>query len=317
MNRWVGTLLLWPALAGAQAYPAKPILVISPVQAGSAGDTTLRIVTQKMSQLLGQPLQVENVTGAAGLIGAQRVARAAPDGYNIGGISDSTVTYVPIVQKRTDFEPLSQLEPISLVSSSTWVLIVHPSLPAKTVNEFAALARAPGRRMDYASAGVGGSHHVVMEMFAAATGIKLNHVPFRGASQAAVDVQAGHVPVMFSALSVVLGPVQSARLRVLGVASEKRTPLLPHTPTIAESGVPGFAFSTWTGLFAPRGVPRPIIERLQAETAKAIDDATLRAKLQSLGGNPQASSPQALGELIRTTTARMGKVIRDAGISAE
>lgn len=310
-------LLGLPIVAWAQTYPAKPVLVISPVQAGSAGDTTLRIVTQKMAQNIGQQLQVENTTGAAGLIGAQRVARAAPDGYTIAGISDSTVTYVPILQKRTDFDPLAVLEPISLVSTSTWVLIAHPSLPVKTVRDFLALAKVPGRRMDYASAGMGGSHHVVMEMFASATGIKLNHVPYRGATQAAVDVQAGHVPVMFSALAVVLGPIQSSRLRALAVASEKRTALLPDVPTIAESGVSGFAFSTWTGLFAPRGTPKPVIERLNTETAKAVADASVRTRLQSLGGNPQGSSPQELADLIRATTAKMVKVIKDANITAE
>ena len=313
----VAALLITAINVNAQPYPAKPILVISPVQAGSAGDTTLRIVTQKMAQNMGQTLLVENTTGAAGLIGAQRAARATPDGYTIAGISDSTVTYVPILQKRADFEPLSVLDPISLVSSSTWVLIAHPSLPVQSVRELVALVKSQPKRLDYASAGVGGSHHVVMEMFKSATGMALNHVPYRGATQAAVDVQAGHVPVMFSALAVVLGPLQAQRLRALGVANENRTPLLPNTSTLVEAGVPGFVFSTWTGMFAPRGTPRPIIERLNSEVAKAVNDANVRAKLQALGGNPQAGTPQELHDLVRTTTAKMRKVIEDAKISAE
>ena len=306
-----------PLHAQAQAYPGKSILVVSPVQAGSAGDTTLRLVTQKMSQNMGQQLQVENTTGAAGMIGAQRLARAVPDGYTIGGISDSIVTYVYILQKRTDFDPLTAFEPISLVASSTWVLIAHPSLPVKSARDLVALAKVQSRRMDYASAGLGGSHHVVMEMFNAATGIKLNHVPYRGATQAAVDVQAGHVPVMFSALSVVLGPLRAGRLHALGIANEKRTPLLPETPTIAESGVSGFAFSTWTGMFAPRDTPKPIIDRLNAEVVKAVDDQGLRAKLQALGGNPQTTTPAELADLIRRTTAKMLKVIQDAKITID
>lgn len=310
-------LLGGAATAQAQTYPAKSILVISPVQAGSAGDTSLRLVTQKMAQNIGQQLQVENITGAAGIIGAQRLARALPDGYTIGGVSDSTVTYVPLLQKRSDFDPLSVLEPISLVSKSTWVLIAHPSLPAKRVQDFVALARSQNKRMDYASAGVGGSHHVVMEMFSAATGIKLNHVPYRGATQAAVDVQAGHVPVMFSALAVVLGPINAGRLRALGVATAERSALLPQVPTLAESAVSGFEFSTWTGLFAPRGTPKAIIDRLNIEVAKAVGDATVREKLQSLGGNPQPSTPVELAELIRRTTAKMAKVIQDAKISVD
>ena len=301
----------------AQSYPAKSLLVISPVQAGSAGDTSLRLVTQKMSQNMGQQLQVENITGAAGLIGAQRLARATPDGYTIGGISDSTVTYVPIIQKRSDFDALTALETISMVSASTWVLIAHPSLPVTRVQDLLTVAKAQPRGLDYASAGLGGSHHVVMELFKAATGIKLNHVPYRGATQAAVDVQAGHVPVMFSALAVVLGPIQAGRLRALAVASEKRSHLLPAVPTIAESGVPAFEFSTWTGLFAPRGTPKAIVERLNAEVAKAVGDPAVRDKLQALGGNPRATTPTELAEVIRRTTARMAKVIQDAKISAE
>jgi len=301
----------------AQNYPVKPVLVISPVQAGSAGDTTLRLVMQKMSVNMGQQLLVENTVGAAGIIGAQRLARAVPDGYTIGGISDSTVTYVPILQKRTDFDALNLFEPVSLISVSTWVLVAHPSLPVRNVREFVALAKGQLRHMDYASAGVGGSHHVVTEMFNAATGIKLNHVPYRGATQAVVDVQAGHVPVMFSALAAVLAPVQAGRLRVLGVASENRTPLLPEVPTIAESGVPGYAFSTWTGLFAPRNTPKPLVDRLAAEVASALKDPALREKLQSMGGNPQPSTPAELAERIRQITAKMRKVIQDAGITGE
>ena len=303
--------------AVAQNYPVKPVLVISPVQAGSGGDTTLRLVTQVMSRNMGQQLLVENTVGAAGIIGAQRLARAAPDGYTIGGISDSTVTYVPILQKRNDFDALNLFEPVSLLSVSTWVLVAHPSLPVRNARELIALAKAQARPLDYASAGVGGSHHLVTEMFKAATGIALNHVPYRGATQAAVDVQAGHVPVMFSALSVALGPIESGRLRALGVASDARTPLLKNTPTIAESGVPGFSFSTWTGLFAPRNTPKPVIDRLAAEVAAALKDGALRAKLQSTGGNPEASTPAELAERIRQITAKMRKVIQDGGITGE
>ncbi len=154
-------------------------------------------------------------------------------------------------------------------------------------------------------------------MFNAATGIKLNHVPYRGATQAVVDVQAGHVPVMFSALAAVLAPIQAGRLRVLGVASETRTPLLPATPTIAESGVADFTFSTWTGLFAPRGTPKQLIERLAAEVVSAFNDTELRAKIQAMGGNPQPSTPAELAERIRQITAKMRKVIQDAGITGE
>ncbi|HSQ05200.1 MAG TPA: tripartite tricarboxylate transporter substrate binding protein, partial [Burkholderiales bacterium] len=210
-------LCVWafcPIASWAQ-YPAKSILVISPVQAGSAGDTTLRLVTHKISENLQQQLVVENMPGAAGMIGAERLARATPDGYTIGGISDSTLTYVPILQRRKGFDPLGTLDPVSLISRSTWVLVTHPSLPVKNVRELIVLAKKNPGGLDYASAGNGGSHHLVMEMFKKTTGIAVTHVPFRGATQAALDVQSGRIPMMFSALSPVLPAIKNARLNVL------------------------------------------------------------------------------------------------------
>jgi len=308
---------LGSAIAAAQTYPARSILVVSPVQAGSAGDTSLRLVTQKMSENIGQQLVVENLPGAAGMIGVDRLARAAPDGYTIGGISDSTLTYVPILQNRAGFDPLALFDPISLVRTSTWVLIAHPSLPVRNAKELVALAKARPQSIDYASAGNGGSHHVVMEMFKAATGASLLHVPFRGATQAALDVQAGRVPVMFSALSVVLAPIKAGRLNALGVATETRSPLLLEVPTLAESGVPGFVFSTWTGMFAPKGTPRAAIDRVNGEVARALNDPVIRERLLSLGATPRPGTPDALAELTRSTFARMAKVIKDAGIKGD
>ena len=300
-----------------QPYPAKPILLISPVQAGSAGDTSIRLVAQKMSEHIGQQVLVENQPGAAGMIGAERVARAAPDGYTIGGISDSTLTYVPILQHKTNYDPLNVLEPVSLVAMSTWVLIAHPSLPVRNVKEFVALAKAQPGKLDYASAGNGGSHHVVMEMFKAATGISLVHIPYRGATQAALDVRSGRIPVMFSALAVVLATIKDGKLHALAVATENRSPLLPDVPTLSESGVPGFVFSTWTGIYAPKGTPRPIIERLNAETANAVNDNAVRERLKSLGADPRPTTPEQLADLTRSTFAKMAKIIKEAGIKGE
>ncbi len=308
----IGILLL--STAAAQSYPSKPIQMISPVQAGSAGDTSLRILTQKMAENMGQTIVVENLPGAAGMIGADRLAQATPDGYTIGGISDSTLTYVPIVQGRVGFDPLAVFEPISLVSESTWVLIVHPSVPAGNVSELIALARVQPGKVDYASAGVGGSHHVVMEMFKAATHADLTHIPFRGAAQAALDVQSGRVPVMFSALSVVLAGIRDGRFRALAVATEARSPLLPGVPTFAESGVPGFVFSTWTGVFAPKRTPRTILDRLNSEVETALSDPVVRERLLSLGATPRPTTPEKLGNLTRSTYAKMARIIEAAGI---
>ena len=305
------------AAALAQEWPTAPITVVSPVQAGSAGDTSLRLVLAKLSENLKQPVIVENLPGAAGMIGYDRLARAKPDGYTIGGISDSTLTYVPLVQGRKGFNALDALEPVTLLSTSTWVLVSHPSLPVRTVKELVAFSKANPGRLDYASAGIGGSHHVVMEAFKSASGSNLVHVPYRGAAAALADVDAGQVPVMFSALSVALGRIQAKRLVALAVATPARTSLLPEVPTLQEAGLPGFTFSTWTGVLVPKGTPPAIVERLNAELARALKDPGVAGKLSALGATPQPGTPRALAELIESTTNRMRKVIVEAKIRAE
>jgi tripartite-type tricarboxylate transporter receptor subunit TctC len=308
-------ITLGAATAHAQGYPTRAIQVISPVQAGSAGDTSLRILTTKLSEYLGQQLVVENHPGAAGTIGMDRLIRATPDGYTIGGVSDSTLTYVPILQKRANFDALAVLEPITLVAKSTWVLISHPSLPVQSTKELIALAKKSPGRIDYASAGNGGSHHVLMEMFKARTGTDLTHISFKGATQAALDVQAGRVPVMFSALSPVRSAIDSGRVRALGVAGEARSSLLPDVPTISESALPGFTFATWTGVFAPKGTPQPVIDRLNAEAVKVLSDPDVQKRYAGNGAVASPTTPRALAELIRTTRARMAEVIQRAGIT--
>ena len=303
--------------AAGQTYPARAVQVISPVQAGSAGDTSLRFLTSKLTENVGQQFVVENLPGAAGMIGVDRLIRATPDGYTIGGVSDSTLTYVPILQKRANFDALAVLEPISVVALSTWVLIAHPSLPVHTVQELIALARKNPGKLDYASAGNGGSHHVVMEMFKADARVQLMHVPYKGATQAALDVQAGRVPVMFSALAPVMPAVQGGRVRALAVASDARSPLLPNVPTVSESAVPGFTFSTWTGLFAPKGTPRAALDRLHAEAAKALRDPAVRERYLAVGATPGPSTPAELAELTRRTREKMDRVIRQAKIVGE
>lgn len=303
--------------AAAQAYPARAVQVISPVQAGSAGDTSLRILTSKLSESVGQQFVVENLPGAAGMIGMDRLIRGTPDGYTIGGVSDSTLTYVPILQKRANFDALAVLEPISVVAMSTWVLIVHPSLPVQSVQELIALARKHPGKLDYASAGNGGSHHVVMEMFKADARVQLMHVPYKGATQAALDVQGGRVPVMFSALAPVMPAVQAGRVRALAVASEARSPLLPKVPTVSESALPGFTFSTWTGLFAPKGTPRAALERLNAEVTKALRDPAVRERYLAVGATPTPTTPGELADITRRTRDKMARVIKQANIAGE
>jgi tripartite-type tricarboxylate transporter receptor subunit TctC len=312
-------LLAAPLVAFGQAapWPSGPIAVISPVQAGSAGDTSLRLVLQKMSENMSQPFAVENMAGAAGMIGLDKLSRARPDGTTIGGISDSTLTYVPIIQKRVNFNALDTLDPVGIISASTWVLVAHPSVGVKTVGDLVAKAKARPGQLSYASGGMGGSHHVVMEMFKSVTDTRILHIPYRGAGFALADVQGGQVQVMFSALSVALGAIEAGKLVPLAVASTARTPLLPQVPTVAEAGVPGFSFSTWTGMLAPKGTPPATIEKLNQELNKALRDPQVSLSLAKLGATPRPGTPKDLGELIQTTNTKMAKVIRESNIQGE
>ena len=301
----------------AQYYPNRTIVLISPVQAASAGDISTRLIAQKMSENMGQPIAIENLPGAAGMIGLDRINRAKPDGYTIASISDSTLTYVPIIQGRKNFDALERLDPISTTVTGTWVLVAHPSLQLKSVQDLIAYAKANPGKLNYASAGVGGSHHVAMEMFKSATNTKMEHVPYKGATAAIQDVQSGQVQVMFSALSPILGAVRDNRVTVLGVASLERSKILPNIPTLTEAGVPGFIFSTWGAILVPKGTPKTIADKLHAELGKALADPVVMEKLNSAGISPQFISPEQLRDLIRSTTSTMSKVIQNANITSE
>ncbi|MFN7752588.1 MAG: Bug family tripartite tricarboxylate transporter substrate binding protein [Pseudomonadota bacterium] len=303
--------------ARAQAYPARPITMIVPVQAGSGADAILRIVAQRMADNLRQPIVLENLPGAAGILGAERAARAPADGYTIFGSNDGTLYMTPHLRKKVNYDPVDGFEPVSLIANITWVLIANPSLPVKSVKELLALARANPGKIDYASGGVGSPQHIAMELFASRAGVRLNHVPYKGATGAAQDVVSGHVPVMFTALSIVLSQIQAGKVRALAVGGSRRFPQVPDVPTVAESGLPDFQFTTWAGLFMPRGTPRPIVDRLHAEATRALADADIREKLLALGLEPVGSSPEELRRLTREGFERMGQVIRKAGIQPE
>ena len=319
-------LRLFPVLCGcligaaqvwAQTYPARPIKVIVPMQAGTAGDSIVRIVAEQISANIGQPLIIENLTGAAGLIGADRIAHAPPDGYTIGAMSDSMLAVVPHLQPRINFDPLDGFEPVSTVASITSVLVVSPLLPARNIDELAALARLRPGTLDFASGGIGSQQHLAMAVFSDATGISLNHVPFRGASQAVTEVVAGRIPVMFVALSIALPFIKDGRLRAIAVASKSRSALLPDVPTVSESALPGFVFTPWVAIYAPKGTPKQIVERLHRETAAAVQVSEVRSRLLALGLEPETMTPAELRQRARDDYARMGKLIRASGIKNE
>ena len=291
--------------------------MIIPLQAASAADITLRVVTQKMAESLGQQIAIDNQPGAAGLIGAERVARAAPDGYTIGGFADSVLTFVPNLYRKVGYDPIASFEPISMVAVVVWVMAVHPSVPVRNVKEFVALAKAHPGKLDYSSGGNGSPQHVAAELFKQVTGITLTHIPYRGATQAVLDVVSGRIPVTLGGLSVMLPYIKEGRLRALAALGDKRTGLLPDLPTASESGVPGFTFSTWIAIYAPRGTPQLVIDRLNAETVKTVNEPAVRERLIALGLEPGSSTPEQLATETRNGLEKMAKVIKAAGIKVE
>jgi len=306
-----------PLLARAQAYPARPIQMIVPLQAGSAVDAIMRSVTQKMSENMGQQIVIENLPGASGVIGAEKLKKATPDGYTIGGFNDGVLSILPGLKQGLPYDPLKDYVPVSLVAGISWVLVVHPDVPAKNVAEFLALVRAKPGQVNFSSGGNGSPQHIAMELFKAATNTYMVHIPYRGATQAALDVIGGQIPAMFTATAVVAQQVQGGKLRALAVAGKTRSPLLPGVPTLDEAGVKGFEFSTWSPIIVPAGTPRPVIEKLNAEVVKALGDAGLRERLIAQGLEPMGTAPEVVTQWTREGVDKMGALSKRTGIRVE
>ena len=311
-------LAIWAPLSPAQpAYPAKPIHMVIPLAAGSAVDNAMRILTERMSTNLGQGIVIENQPGAAGLIGAERVAKAAPDGYTIGGFNDSIMTMLPNLYAKLSWDILKDFEPVSLVATVEWGLVASSESPYRSAADLIAAAKADPRRINYGSGGNGSPQHVAMELFASAAGISLTHVPYKGATQAAVGVAAGEVPVAFQGLATVSGLAKSGKLRVIGVTTAQRLPQFPDVPTVSESGLPGFEFNSWATVVAPAGTPRDIVARLNAEIVKALAAPDVREKLLAQGLTPRGSTAEELRQATREQLARYATLMKQAGIKIE
>ena len=312
------SLALAPTLAVAQAaYPNHPILMIVPLAAGSAVDAAARIVTQKMSANMGQQIIIENQPGAAGLIGAERVARAAPDGYTLGGFNDSIMTMLPNLYPKMTWDILRDFEPVSLVATVEWGLVTGNDTPYKSAGDLIAAAKASPGKIFYASGGNGSPQHIAMALFASAAGATMTHVPYKGATQAAIDVAGGQVPVAFQGLATVSALLRSNKLRLIGVTTRERLPQFPDVPTVSESGLPGFEFNSWFAVMAPTGMPRDIVARLNSEIVRALADPAVRQQLIDQGLTPRGSSAEALGSATRDQLAKYARLIKQAGITTE
>jgi tripartite-type tricarboxylate transporter receptor subunit TctC len=307
----ISAALLAP-LAGAQSYPDKPIRVILSVPAGATPDVTARLVTPALSSVLGQPLVVDNRGGAGGLIGAEIVARSAPDGYTVFISSPGALTILPHLRK-VPYDTLKDFTPVSLISVGPFVLIAHPSLPVQSVKDLIALAKAQPGRLNYASAGNGVANHLAMELFKQMAGVDILHVPYKGAPQAVTDVLAGHMNMMFNSIAPIVGHIRAGRVRVLGIASAKRSPQLPEVPTISEAGVPGFEAENWFGMFAPAKTPRRIIARLNEALVKVVRSPEIQAQFAALGADAVGNSPEEFAAFVRRDLEKYARVVRISG----
>ena len=300
----------------AQAYPAKPIRLISPFPPGAVVDTLCRTLAVPLGELLGQPVVVENRTGAGGNIGMDIVAKAPADGYTIGMGSIGTHGINPSVYAAMPFDPVRDFVPITFVASNINVLVVHPSVPAQNVRELVAYAKANPGKLSYGSAGTGTSQHLAGELFKQVTGVEMTHVPYKGAGPAVSDLIAGQIPLMFADISASIGHIRAGKLRALGVTTRQRTPLL-DVPTVIEQGIADFDVNAWFGLMAPAGTPREIVARLNTDAAKALNQPAIRERLQGVGLNPAPGSPEQFSQFIHAELQRWAKVAKSVNIRAE
>ena len=303
--------------AQAADYPEKPIRLLVPAAPGGGADFVARILGVKLTEALGQAVVVENRAGASGTIAADNAAKSAADGYTLLMGQSTSVVIAPHLYKKLGYDTLRDLAPVTLVAQVPNILVVHPSVPARTVSEFIALARAQPELLNYGSSGNGAPSHLAGEMFKSATGVKMVHVPYKGAGLAVNGLIAGEIQVMFAPIVAVLPQVKAGRLRALAVTSATRSAAAPELPTLAEAGLPGYEISSWFGLFAPANTPAPVIERLYRETAKALQSPDVRERFAREGAEPVGSSPADFTGYVRAEYAKYARIVRDSGIKAD
>lgn len=323
-HTWIALLValatLVPSISHAQAsapYPSKPIRMVVPLAAGSAVDNAARALTQKMAEGLGQPIVVENIAGSSGLIGAERVARAAPDGYTMGGFNDSVLTMIPHIFPKMPWNALTDFAPLSLAATIEWGMVVRPESPLRSVADFIAAAKATPGKLNYSSGGNGSPQHIAMALLASKAQLQMQHVPYKGATPAAVAVASGEVDAAMQGLGTVTALIQSGKVRLLAVSTPKRLPQYPNVPTVDESGLPGYFFNSWFAMVMPAGTPKDIIDRLHSEMRRALADPPTREKLLGFGLTLRGSTPEELGTATRAQFELYRSLIQEHGIKSE
>ena len=302
--------------ANAQAYPTKPIRLIVPQSAGGSTDLVARPLAQKLTEAFKQAIVIDNRTGAGSTIGSDLVAKAAPDGYTLLAVAAS-FSMSPSLYKNLPFDPIRDFAPITQLSAFPNILVVHPSLPVKSVKELIAYAKARPGQLNFGSSGVATGTHLSMEQLMYLTGIKMVHVPYKGGAPGVNALLGGEVQVNFATISTALPFVKAGRLRALAVSTARRSASAPEVPTIAESGIPGYDYASWIGLLAPAKTPQPIIALLNAESVKAIHAPDLKVILDVEASEPIGNSPEQFAAILKTEVARWAKVVKAAGIKAD
>lgn len=322
MKIWIATLLAALQLcamggAAAQESTDRVVRIVVPFATGGPTDVLARVLAPILASSMKRTVIVDNKVGATGAIGAGFVARAPADGDTLLLGTSSIMAASPNLSAKLPYHPLNDFAPLAMVASIESVLVVHPSVPAKTVRELIDYAKANPGKLSYASSGVGSTYHLAGELFAALTGTQLTHVPYKGAAPAIQDVLGGHVQLMFDNVSSAIPNIQAGRVRALGVASLKRYPGLPDLPTIAEAGVPGYETTVWLAFFAPAKTPPAVLQKLTAEIQAAVASPAYRSRLQALEIQPVTSTPEQLTGYLKAELAKWNKVVRDAGIKPE
>ena len=316
LARYLGAvlaLILFCACAAAQTYPTRPVRLLLPYAPGGGTDFFARTVSQRMAELLGQPVIVDNRPGASSIIAAEALTNAQPDGYTVMIGGDETFALNPALFKKLPYDPQKSFVPITLTGRYLLTLAVNPAVPAQKLDELLQLSRA-GTVSSYASPGTGTPHHLAMELLKQRAGVQLVAVPYKGTGPAMLDVMSGQIGVMFADLAAVTPHMKSGKLKVIAVASAGRSALLPSVPTIAESGFPGFEAWAWQGLIAPQGTPAAIVDRLRDAYMKATADPTIRSRLVEAGIEPLSSTPQEMADYMLQERGKWAKVVREANI---
>jgi tripartite-type tricarboxylate transporter receptor subunit TctC len=297
-----------PSTGSGQAFPAKPVRVIVGFVTGGGTDTIARVISKKLADTWPQPLVVENRPGADGSIATEIVSKSPADGYTLVMITNAH-TITPF-QRKLNYDPVKDFAPVTLTASTPNLLVVHPSLPVKTVKEFIAFAKAHGGQLTFGSSGTGTSPYLAMELFKSLTGINIVHVPYKGTGGAVIDLMGGHIQVMFGSVSGTLPFVRSGKLRALGISTTQRWPTLPEIPTVSEAAVPGFEAATWYGVLAPAGTPTAVVAKLQSDIAGVLHAPDVRKYVLDTGFTAVGNTPAEFSEVIRHDMARWGKLIR-------